>query len=102
MGSDELHQNTAECVRHMDDQPILVSAEIEDDAIVADEINSRSELSFDIRRTAPLGLLRCGEPQADRLFSLRMTLPKLLERSPGDHLHSALSIMSPKRLQGAD
>ena len=101
MRSDELHQDTAECVRDVDDQPILISAEIEDDAIVADEINRRSELSFHVRGVAPLGFLRCGEPQANRLFGLRMKLPKLLESSPSDHLHSAQFTMSPKWLQGA-
>lgn len=88
MCSDEFHQYTAKLVGHVDNQPIFVSTEIEDDAIIADEINRRSELSLHFRRVTPLRPLRRGKPQADRLFGLRMTLPKLLESSTGDHLHS--------------
>jgi hypothetical protein len=73
----------------MHDQPIFVPTEVEDDAIVCDEVYRRAELSLHVRRATPPRLSRCGEPQADRPFSLRVTLPKLLESSTGDHLHSS-------------
>jgi hypothetical protein len=86
----------------VDDQPIFIAGKIKDHAVVGDEINCRSELSLHIRWAAPGCLLCRGKPQANRLFGLRMTLPKLLQSSTGDHLHSGQSTMSPKRLQGSD
>ena len=35
MSADELHEHAAEGKRHVDDQPIFVAAEIEDDPVVA-------------------------------------------------------------------
>jgi hypothetical protein len=47
----------------MDDQPIFVAAEIEDHAVVADEIDSRAELTLDIVRAAPI-CPRAGAPSS--------------------------------------
>jgi len=95
MGADEFHQRAAECVRHMDDQPIFVAAEVEDHAVVADEIDGRAELPLDIVRTAPARLARQREPRADRPLGLRMALPEFLQGSAGDHLHRGEISMSP-------
>jgi hypothetical protein len=88
MCADELYQHAGERVRYVDDQPIFVSTKIEDGAVVVNEIHRRSKLLLHVRWLPPLRFPCCGEPQADRLFGLRMTLPELLEGSSGDHLHS--------------
>ena len=46
MVADKLHEKTAECEGHVDDQPILVAAEIEDHPIVAHEIDGGPELAL--------------------------------------------------------
>ena len=56
MGSDELHQHTPERKRDVDDQPILVAAEIEDGPVVAYKIDSAAELPLDLGRLDPLCL----------------------------------------------
>jgi hypothetical protein len=52
----ELDKNAAELVRNVHDQPVLVAAEIEDQAVVADEIYRRTEPSLDIIRPCPTRL----------------------------------------------
>jgi hypothetical protein len=97
MSSDELHQHAAESVRYVGDQPILVPAEIKDDAIVCNEIDGRAELLLYIGGAMPIRLLRCADPKTDRPFGLRVTLPKLFQRPASDNLHVRCLIMSPKR-----
>ena len=46
MGSNELHEQAAEPVRHVDDQSVLVATEVEDQAVIADEIDAPAELAF--------------------------------------------------------
>ena len=87
MRSDEFHQRAAEGVRDVHDQPIFVAAEVEDHAVVADEINRGPELPFHIVGIAPAAFARHGEPGANRPFGLRVALPEFLEGAPGDHLH---------------
>jgi len=72
------------------DQPILIPAEIKDDAVVGNEIDGRAELSLHIDRATPLRLSRRSEPKTDRPFGLRVTLPKLFQRPTSDHLHTPL------------
>jgi hypothetical protein len=57
MGSNELHEHAAEPVRHVDDQSVLVAAEIEDHAVVANEIDGSTELPFDLVWALPARLL---------------------------------------------
>jgi hypothetical protein len=95
MCSDEFHEHAAECVGNVHDQPILVAAEVEDHAVVADEIDSRAELPLDIVRIAPPTFARQREPSADRPLGLRVALPELLQCSAGDHLHEEEISMSP-------
>jgi hypothetical protein len=57
MGSNELHEHAAEPVRHVDDQSVLVAAEIEDHAAVANEIDGSTELPFDLVWALPARLL---------------------------------------------
>src|SRR5882724_10833170 len=72
----------------MNNQPILVAAEIENNAVVTDEIDSRTERALDIARTSPARLCDHRIPCARRTFRLLVPLPELLERSAGDHLHA--------------
>jgi hypothetical protein len=95
MRPDEFHQHATECVRHVDDQPVLVAAEVEDHAVVADEIDRGAELPFDGIGVAPASLARQRKPCTDRPFGLRMALPELLQRPAGDHLHGNRISMSP-------
>ena len=88
MGADEFHQNAAEGIRHVNDQPVLVAAEAEDHAIVADEIDHRAELPLHLGGAAPPRLACDGEPDADRPFGLAVALPELLQCPAGDHLHA--------------
>jgi hypothetical protein len=88
MSSDEFHQYAPESVRHVHDQPILVPAEIKDDAIIGNEIDGRAELSLHIDGATPFPPSRCSEPKTDRSFRLRVTLPKLFQRPTSDHLHA--------------
>jgi hypothetical protein len=87
MGSNELHEQPAEPVRHVNDQSVLVATEVEDLAVVADEVNAPAELPFDLVWALPARLTGDGEPDADRSLGLRMTLPEFLQRPAGDHLH---------------
>jgi hypothetical protein len=72
----------------MNNQPILVAAEIENYAVVAYEVDGAAELAFDIARTSPRRLRNHRIPRARRTFRLPVTLPELLERSAGNHLHA--------------
>src|SRR6516164_1066428 len=80
----------------MHHQPILISTEVEDDAIIANEIHTPTELAFDVGRFLPLRLAGYGEPDADRSLGLRVTLPEFPQSLARDHLHGrSLNIMSP-------
>jgi hypothetical protein len=92
MGSNELHEQAAEPVRHVNDQSVLVATEVEDHAVVADEVNASAELPFDLVWALPARLAGDGEPDADRSLGLRVTLPEFLQRPAGDHLHARRSI----------
>src|SRR5262249_54673612 len=89
MGPDEFDQHTAESVRHMNDQSAFVASKIEDNAIVSNEINRRSELTLDIAWALPPRLRDNRIPRARRSFGLAMPLPELLKRPASDHLHPA-------------
>jgi len=58
MSADELHKHAAESIRHVDDQPIFVAAEIEDHSVVAHEIDGVAELLFYLGRIGPTCLSR--------------------------------------------
>jgi hypothetical protein len=95
MGSNELHEQPAEPVRHVDDQSVLVATEVEDQAVIADEIDAPAELAFDLVWAVPVGLAGDGEPDADRSLRSRVALPEFLQRPTGNHLHGLrFNIMS--------
>src|SRR4029077_15110797 len=87
MGSDELHEHAAERKGNVNDQPVLVAAEIEDDAIVAHEIDGTAELPIYLGRTLPLCSGGNREPCPDRPLRMRVTCPEFLQCPTGDHLH---------------
>src|SRR5262247_1552424 len=100
MGSNEFDQHAAKKVRDMNDQPILVTTEIEDNAVVANEIDGRTELAFDVVRVSPPRLSNYRVPCARRTFRLLVPPPEPLERPAGDHLHRVKYSMSPNWRQG--
>lgn len=57
----------------MGNQPIFVTAKIEDDPIVAHEIDCVAELPLDLARIYPTCIGHEREPSADRALSLRVT-----------------------------
>src|SRR5262245_42118331 len=83
----ELHQDPPKCVRYAYDHPVLITAKIEDNAVIADEIDGRAELTLDLRRAFPTGLTHDRKPRADRPLGLRVSLPELSECPASDHLH---------------
>jgi hypothetical protein len=94
--TNELDKDAAELIRDVHDQSVLVAAEIEDHAVVTDEIHGRTKLTFQVIRAAPTRLGRDGEPSTTRSLRLRVSLPELLECPPSDHLHKGKHfIMSP-------
>jgi hypothetical protein len=95
VGADEFHQDAAERVRHMHDQPVLVASEVEDRPVVADEIDRSAELPLVLARIAPARPADRREPDADRNLGLRVALPERAQRSASDHLHQRQISMSP-------
>jgi hypothetical protein len=87
MGTNEFYEHATEFKRYMHDQPIFVSAEIEDDPIVAYEIDGASELPFDFGGISPSRSGGNREPGPDRSFRMRVTRPEFPQRPTGDHLH---------------
>ena len=67
MSADKLHERTAKSIGHADDQPIFVAAEIEDDSVVANEIDGTAELPLYFGRVGPMRLGRNREPPWRRL-----------------------------------
>ena len=72
MGTDELHEHAPERKGDVSDQPVFVTAEIEDDPVVAHEIYGSAELPLYLGRTRPL---RLG---AARVTGRRRNAPRLL------------------------
>jgi hypothetical protein len=72
----------------MDDQPIFVAADVEDQAVVGNEIDARAELLFDVGRAGPLDRRNQGVPSPQRPFGLEMiAFPEKPQRSQRDDLH---------------
>jgi hypothetical protein len=92
MRPNELHQNTAIFIRDMHDDAESISTKIKDQPVVAYEINSVAELPLDFRRCSPHRFAYGCEPSSDRSFSLRVLLPKLLQRAARDHLHDKYGV----------
>jgi hypothetical protein len=74
----------------MDDQPVLVAAQIEDDPIVAREIDSAAKLPLYLGRGCPMRFCCNRDPGMDRAFSMRVTRPDFPQRPTGGHLHGEI------------
>jgi hypothetical protein len=75
----------------VDHQSVFVVAQIEDDAIVANEIDSASELALCLRWIRPM---RCGydsKPRTNWTLGSRVTRPEFFQRPTGDYLHLNIS-----------
>lgn len=75
MSADEFHEYAAKSIGYMDDQPVLVAAEIEDDTAVAHEIDGTAKLALYFGRVGPMRLRRNREPRPNWAFGMRMTRP---------------------------
>jgi hypothetical protein len=69
----------------VDDQPVFVAAEVEDDPVVADEVGRSAELPLDVVRISPAAFACHGEPSPNMALGLRVTFPELLQRPFGDN-----------------
>jgi hypothetical protein len=87
MSANEFHKHASIEIGYVHDEAILVTAEIEDQPIVSDNIDGRSELTFDICRSAPMRSRKHRKPCARRSLGLRVTIPKFFEGAASDHLH---------------
>src|SRR6185437_8869055 len=87
MRTDELHQHAPITISDVNHEAKLVAADIEDHAIVGDEIDIAPEHLFHIRWPRPLGGRNHAIPRAQRLLRGRMALPELAQRSPRNDLH---------------
>ena len=83
----------------MHNQPVPVAADVEDQTIVANEIDRGTELRFHVRRTRPLRPTDSRMPRAKRGFRARMVLPEQPQRALRNDLHPALSRMFPNMEQ---
>jgi hypothetical protein len=63
MGTYELHEHAPEREGDVHDQPVFVAAEIEDDPIIADEIDGSAELPLYLGRPLPLRLPAGNAPR---------------------------------------
>jgi hypothetical protein len=88
MSTDELHQNTLVPIGNMNNEPVSVSAEIEDGPVVGNEIDRRPEFSFDIRRAHPSRPCDPRIPVAYRGLCPGVPIPELTQSSKRDDLHS--------------
>lgn len=85
---EELHQNFAKSVGDVSDQAVFVAADIEDGAIIANEVNCIAEVVLDIRRSLPIGLGYARMPRSKWGLCIGISLPELAQRSPSNDLHS--------------
>src|ERR1041384_517549 len=90
MGTDELREHAPECKRHVDDQPVFIAPKIEDDPVVAHEIDGTAELPLYLGWISPSCPGGNREPGTDRSLDMRVTRPELLQRPTGDHLHGEI------------
>jgi hypothetical protein len=79
---DELHQDALESIRDVDHQSVLVPTDVENHAIVCDEIDDSAKLPLYVVRTSPLRPADYCVPRAQISFCLRVPLPELSERRP--------------------
>src|SRR5487761_2525464 len=93
MCSDELHPDDSRLILHFDDEPVLVAAYVEHDAVVTADARAR-ELILDVLRPAPLCPQSLLVPAVERASRISATgsLPEFLQAALGDHSHrSAVS-----------
>jgi len=67
----------------VDDQPVFVAAEIEDNPVVTYEIDGTAELPLYFGRIGPMRLGRNREPRPNWAFGTRVTRPKFSQSAEG-------------------
>ncbi len=76
-------KDDAEIVVHVNNQPVFVIADIEDDSVIGNE-TCVSISAPDCLRVFPIRNLSFSEPG---LLRIRMALPKSSKHAPGDNPH---------------
>ena len=102
MGSDEFDEDHVSQVVHGDDQPVLIAADVEDDAIAAGEVG-RSVSILDVLWRVPRCMVDLCEPNAERMPPLHqgpapapsMLHPDLLGEESSDVVGAGLGVASP-------
>jgi len=74
----------------MDDQAVLVAADVEDDTIVADKINRCTKRNLDVGRALSVGLVDSHIPCSQRRFGLIVLGPEIPQCLPGNDLHGSI------------
>jgi hypothetical protein len=87
MKTDKFHENARKLIRHVDDQPILVPTDIENEPIVTNEVHGCYELVLHVNWTLPLRSCNYRKPRPKRTLRLRMPFPKLLQAAASNHPH---------------
>lgn len=88
MSADEFDQGRFELIGKVNDQAILVSADVEDHPVVAHEVYVRSKRCFYVRGSAPRAFRNDLIPVPERSLGLRVLCPESLKRPPGDDIRS--------------
>jgi hypothetical protein len=76
VSANELHERFLKWVGHMHDKPVFVTADIENDTVVRNEVDVCSKGCFYICRTHPVCFADDLMPRPQRPFRLRIPLPK--------------------------
>jgi hypothetical protein len=95
VGPDEFHEHSAKREGYVDHQSVFIAAQVKDDAIVANEIDSGSELALYLRRIRPMRYGYNSKPSTNWTLGSRVTRPEFFQSPTSDHLHLDDYNMSP-------
>jgi hypothetical protein len=85
--SNEFHEDTLKPVGGVNDEPEFIAADVENEAVVGNEINRGSELLLDTGRAFPPCLIDHRVPRPQRHLGLGVLFPEKPQRSQSDDLH---------------
>jgi hypothetical protein len=85
--ADKLHQHALESISDMRDEPILVSGNVEDDAIIGDKVHCVPEVRLYVGGPIPARLPDIGKPCFERSARLRLTMPEGPQCGLRDDIH---------------
>jgi hypothetical protein len=76
VSADEFDQHPFESISHVNNQSVLVAANIKYNTIVGDEVGGRSKIHFHIVWPLPIGTRNAAVPRPQRRLSFLMLLPE--------------------------